>query len=115
LYGGAPGTSGARLFPNLTPTGGEIYGVPALVTDALGATSSLLVDATALLGNSDLLTLDALRHGIVQMDTAPDSPPVASTVPISLWQNDDVALVAERYWGFVIGRAGAVATMSGLS
>jgi hypothetical protein len=49
------------------------------------------------------------------MDTSPDSPPIAASVMLSLWQTDHRALRAERYFAFTITRASGVASLSGVS
>jgi hypothetical protein len=41
--------------------------------------------------------IDVSREATLQMDSAPDSPPTASTVMYSLFQNNGVAIRAERY------------------
>jgi hypothetical protein len=43
------------------------------------------------------VTIDASREASVQMDSAPASPPDATTVMVSLWQNNLVGLRAERF------------------
>ena len=41
-----------------------------------------------------------IRHGDVQLNTAPDSPPTSSTNLIALWQHDSRGLYIERFFGF---------------
>jgi HK97 family phage major capsid protein len=109
-------STGAPAFPNLGPNGGEIIpGVTAIPSDEITATAALMIAADGLAGSADLIALDASRQTLLQMDTAPDSPPTASTVPISLWQHDLAGLKAERFFGFVIHRATSVASLSGVS
>jgi branched-subunit amino acid transport protein len=43
---------------------------------------------------------------------APSSPPVAATVPQSLWQHNNIALRATRYYGFAALRTSAIAAIT---
>ena len=54
-----------------------------------------------------------IRRGMpdVQLDTARDSPPTASTVLVSTWQRGLVALKVERWINWAV-RSGAVATLT---
>ena len=54
-----------------------------------------------------------IRRGMpdVQLDTAPDSPPTASTVLVSTWQRGLVALKVECWINWAV-RSGAVATLT---
>jgi hypothetical protein len=47
------------------------------------------------------------------MDTAPDSPPTGSTNVISLWQNNLVGLIAERFFTVTKVRSNSVVTVTG--
>lgn len=108
-------STGAPAFPGLGPTGGELMpGVTAIAVDALGTPGfTLMVDASGLAGASDAIQLGMTRQGTIQMESAPDSPPTAATVPTSLWQNDQRALKAERFYGATVLRTDAVASISG--
>jgi hypothetical protein len=109
-------STGAPAFPGLGPNGGEIIpGVTAIPSDQITSTAALMIAADGLAGSADVIALDASRQALLQLETAPDSPPTAATVPVSLWQNDLAGLKAERHFGFVIHRATAVASLSGVS
>jgi hypothetical protein len=71
-----------------------------------------LVDAAGLVLGSGDLTLDTLTDASVQMDSAPDSPPTSSTNIVSLWQNNLVGVVAERYWVARKNRSDCVAALT---
>jgi hypothetical protein len=93
-------STGGRAFPNMTYAGGEIAGLRAIVSDGMPSATLILVDATQVAANgSDPIRLDMSEYGVVAMDTAPDSPPSASTVLMSLWQYNYVGLRAERFFG----------------
>jgi hypothetical protein len=49
-----------------------------------------------------------LREGSIYPVSSPDSPPLASTNVLNLWQLNQIALVVERWWGAVKLRSSAV-------
>jgi hypothetical protein len=107
---------GTPAFPNLGPTGGELWpGVTAIASDQISSSAALMFDSTALVGNADLIIPGRSEQGTIQMETAPDSPPTGATTVISLWQNDLVALRMERFFGFTIMRNNGVASLSGVN
>ena len=109
-------TIGAPAFPALGPTGGEIMpSITAIASDQIPSGAAILVDATQLAGSADAFRLDATEQAVVQLDTAPDSPAIASTTMLSLFQTDHRALRAERFFGFVVLRSSAAASLSGVA
>jgi hypothetical protein len=108
---------GAPAFPNIGPNGGTFMpGVTAIASDQISSGAALLVDATQIAGSADIIALARSNNPTLQMvDSAPDSPETASTVVLSLWQHGLQALVAERFFGFTLLRATAVASLSGVS
>jgi hypothetical protein len=99
----------------LTPTGGRLAGVDVVVSNGAPIGSLILLDASRFAGYSDTITLDASEQATLQMNTAPDSPPTASTPLLSLWQHDMVALRATRWWGIQNLTSTAAATTTGMS
>jgi hypothetical protein len=110
-------TAGSPAFPELTITGGPfIGGITAIASDSISSSAALLFDATAIVGNSEGIIPGRSEQGTLQMEsTAPDSPPTASTVLLSLWQNDLICLRLERFFGFTIMRSSGVASLSGVN
>jgi hypothetical protein len=106
-------TAGSFAFPALTPLGGSIVGIPVLVSDAVAAGQVLLVDASGIAGDSDVITLDASGQAMIQLDDTPDDPVTASTAMTSLWQHNMRAIRASRYFAAERFRTGAVAAISG--
>ncbi len=114
-------TNGALAFPGMGARGGEIAGVPALVTaankeanDSPQSSNIVLLDAAELiLADTDQITLDMSTETSMQMNTAPDSPPTASTVMVSLWQQNLAAWRVIRPINWEMRRPGAVATLTG--
>lgn len=91
--------AGDAAFPGATYRGGEIAGITVIASDGVPANTMVLADAQQIAAASDTITLDASREAIVQLDTAPDSPPTASSNLVSLWQLNMIALKAERWFG----------------
>jgi hypothetical protein len=89
----------------------------AATTDASSPTAEriFLVDTAAIVYGDDGLEIDSARHASVQMDSAPDSPPTASTVPINLWQHNMVAIKAVRLINWAKVNAGAAGFITGAS
>ncbi len=109
-------TAGALVFPNLGISGGELWpGITAIASDQISSSAALLLDATALIGNADIIVPDNSDQTSLQMETAPDSPPTASTTLLNLWQTDNRALRMERFFGFTVMRASGVASLSGVA
>jgi len=102
------------LFPTMGPMGGTIANVPVLVCDGLSAGQIVLVDAAQVAAASAPdLAIDTVRQGDVQLDTAPDSPPLTTTVLTSMWQHNLTGLRVMRRFGIERLTTTAVAVLSG--
>lgn len=106
---------GTALYPGVGPTGGEILGMQVVTSQNPGVVGRIIMVKASeiLLADDGQVLLDASREASVQMDSAPDAPPLATTVLMSLWQNNMVGLRAERWINWQPRRAGAVAWISG--
>ena len=107
-------TTGAPAFPGMTINGGDYCGCTVIPTDALSG-SIIAFDASQLAMGSTGLEIDASNRASVQMDTAPDSPPSASSNMVSLWQLNQTGLRATRYFGCERLRSTAVSAISNVS
>lgn len=112
---------GQNEYPNLTMNGGTAFGLPVITSEGVPSTGGsptdgdpIIVASTPdiLLADDGQVTIDVSREATLQMDTAPDSPPTASTVMYSLFQNNGVAIRAERYINWAKRRSTAVAYIS---
>lgn len=92
-------STGESAFPGMNYDGGQIGGIQVVVSDGVPSGTMLLVDAQQVAAASETIQLSYSNQAPVQMDTAPDSPTSASTVMISLWQNNMTGLKAERVFG----------------
>jgi hypothetical protein len=108
-------TQGGAQFVKMTPLGGELCGMPVLVTDSLPAGTILVADASQIGASASALTLDASGEATVEMDTTPQSPPTGTAVLTPLWQNNLLGLRATRYWAAERLRNNAVVQIVGAS
>jgi hypothetical protein len=119
-------TTGARAFDQMTPQGGTIAGIPVVVSDWVPTAGSpgaqvILIDASQIAADSEVVTLDEAKYATLEMTDAPTmhvggvgspSAPVAAAM-VSLWQTNSRGLRASRYYGFRKLRDDAVAVLGG--
>jgi len=112
---------GQNEYPDLDATGGKAWGLPVITSEGVPSTGGSPADgdpiifvsqADVLLADDGEVTIDASTEATLQMDTAPDSPPTASTVYYSLYQNSGIAVRAKRYINWAKRRSTAVAYIS---
>jgi hypothetical protein len=73
-------------WPSLTVRGGDLFGVPAIVSASAGNRVAI-IDADALLvADANDLNIDVSREASIEMNTVPTSPATASTILVNLWQ-----------------------------
>jgi hypothetical protein len=108
-------STGDAAFPGITYRGGDLAGITVIASDGVPSATMVLVDAAQIVAASDTIQLDAASHASVQFETAPDSPPTASTNLQSLWQQNMLGLKASRY--FAVNRLATtgVAVLTGAS
>lgn len=103
-------TTGEQAFPSMTPNGGELAGVPVLVSDQVPAADSngrkaVLLDATAIAGDAEAPMLDASDQATLQLAT---NPAGGAQNLVSMFQTDSVALLVTRWLGIDVTRASGV-------
>jgi HK97 family phage major capsid protein/HK97 family phage prohead protease len=108
---------GTPLHPNITAEGGTLIGYPVVTSENIPATGNSPLDgfpiifakaSEIMLADDGQVVIDASREASVQMDSAPDSPPTASSNMVSLWQMNMTGLRAERWINWQKRRATAV-------
>ena len=104
---------GQPLFPGMSITGGSIFGIPVVVSNSLSTRIVLMHAPSVLFADDGGVSIDVSREASVQMDSAPDSPATATTVLVSLWQNNLIGLRAERWITWKLARAAAVTYLTG--
>lgn len=109
---------GQPVYPTVTMAGGTLAGLPVVTSENLPATGGSPTDggmiilakaSDILLADDGQVTIDASREASLQMDSTPDSPATAATVMVSLWQNNMVAIKAERFINWAKARSTSVA------
>ncbi len=106
--------SGELLFPALSPAGGELLNLPALVSTSVLSGTLTLIDASGLAGEIGTVTVSIAQEATIQMDSAPSSPPNAASVMTSVWQTSRAAILATAYFGAERIREGSVAVLDGV-
>ncbi len=107
---------GQFVYPNIGPNGGTFQNLPVITSENAGLTDGsangkivMLVNASdILLADDGEVAIDISREASVQMDDAPDDPTSASTVMVSLWQQNLLGIKAERFVNWAKARATAV-------
>lgn len=90
-------TSGIEaLAKGMTPLGGEMLGLPALVSSTVPAGTLRLINASAIAANADEIYLDASSEADIQMV---DNPVVPATELVSMFQNNMIAMKAVVAFG----------------
>jgi len=101
-------TDGSPQFPGIGIGGGSYKGINFVTSQAAGGNIIALQPSLILYADDGGVTIDASREASVQMDSAPMSPADATTVLVSLWQNNLVGLRAERFVNWKRANANAV-------
>jgi HK97 family phage major capsid protein/HK97 family phage prohead protease len=103
---------GVPEFPGLGAEGGTLMGFPVVTSTNItpGATGDriYLVETSEIMFADDGVMLDISREASLQMSDAPDNPATATTVLVSLWQNNLVGIRAERFISWLPRRTGVV-------
>lgn len=101
-----------RRFPDMTPRGGSISGVPVIVSNHVDTNSFLLVFASEIwLADDGIVTLDATREASLVMDSDPQG--VASPTYVNMFQTNQIAFRAERYINWQKRRTNVVSGVLG--
>jgi HK97 family phage major capsid protein len=88
---------GSPEFPGVGLNGGNYRGLTFITSNASTTNVTALQPALILYADDGGVTIDASREASLQMDSAPMSPADATTVYVSLFQTNSVALRAERF------------------
>jgi HK97 family phage major capsid protein/HK97 family phage prohead protease len=99
---------GSPVFPGVGINGGSYKGLQFVTSQAAQALVIALQPSLILFADDGGVTIDASREASIQMDSAPMSPADATTVYVSLWQNNCVGLRAERFVNWKRANANAV-------
>lgn len=107
-------TDGGRAFPQMSMSGGSVDGgISVIASQAAGTNVIMLQPNLILYADDGGVTIDASREASLQMDSAPVTPGDATTVYVSLWQNNLVGLRAERFVNWKRASVNAVKYLTG--
>jgi HK97 family phage major capsid protein/HK97 family phage prohead protease len=106
---------GSPEFPGVGISGGSYRGMTFITSNVAGTNVVALQPAYILYADDGAVTIDASREASLQMDSAPMSPSDATTVFVSLFQNNLVALRAERFANWKRVNANAVKYLTAAS
>lgn len=113
---------GNKEFPDIGKDGGFLEGVPVVTTENVAANGGSPADGrliAAIAANSILFADDGgvevsvSTEASIQTDDSPDSPQTASTVLVSMFQTNQVAILVERFVTWTKARSGAVQYITG--
>jgi HK97 family phage major capsid protein len=90
-------SDGSPQFPGIAINGGSWKGLTFIVSNTVTTKVIALQPSLILYADDGGVTIDASSEASLQMDSAPDSPVVATTVLASMFQMNCVALRAERF------------------
>lgn len=103
-------------FPGLGPTGGTFFGYPVITSRNVALSGSptesfvvLMDPSEIMLADDGAVSIDMSNEASLQMDSAPSA---GAQSLVSLWQNNMVALRAERYINWRKRRDAAVAVIT---
>jgi HK97 family phage major capsid protein len=99
---------GQPLFPSMTAQGGTLFGMPVIVSNNVGLRVVLVHAPSILFADEGGVRIDASREATIQLDSAPTDTVDATTVYVSLWQRNLLALRAERMITWIRARTAAV-------
>jgi HK97 family phage major capsid protein len=88
---------GSPEFPGVGINGGSYKGLSFITSNTASTNIVALQPSQILYADDGGVTIDASREASLQMDSAPMSPADATTVYVSLFQTNSVALRAERF------------------
>lgn len=107
---------GLRSLPDISMAGGTLFGIPVITSEnvplnggsPLGGRIIFISAPNVMLADDGGVAIDVSREASLQMNSTPDDPASASTVYVSLWQNNLVGLRAERFINWKKRRDAAV-------
>jgi Phage capsid family len=107
---------GPPEYPNLTVAGGTVGGMtvlPVATHTDTGGSDVVVIDAAQIAIARGPVVLDLAEEANVQLSDTPDDPATASTVPVSLWEQNLIAIRAQRFAGWQRLRTSAIALIDG--
>lgn len=101
-------TDGTASFPGINPVGGSLLGIPVVTSNVIGDDIFAVHAPSILVADDGGVDIAISREASLQMDSAPANPTIDTTVMVSLFQRNLVALRGERYINWAKARSTAV-------
>jgi HK97 family phage prohead protease len=98
-------------FPGVGLSGGSILGLPAVVSQAVGARIVIVNAPEILIAQDPTVTIDASEEASLVMTDTPESSPAATSL-VSMFQRNYIAIRAELFINWIRARSSAVAYIS---
>ncbi|MCO5058602.1 MAG: phage major capsid protein [Rhizobiaceae bacterium] len=100
----------------MTPIGGELLGLPAMVSSAIPAGTLRLLNGAAIGGNAEPIVLDSSNQTSLEMadDPANDASVPTAAQMVSMWQTHSTALLAKVFFAARRMRVDAIAEVTGI-
>lgn len=121
------GVGGAPVFPGMGINGGELLGLPAIVSASVPVTADTSAETTiSLIDGSGILLADEgeadislSKHATLELDTEPTgdaiTPTAQSTRMVSMFQANATAIKTARYLNWLPRRTTVAATLTGVT
>lgn len=109
---------GQREFPDITVKGGNIDGIPVVVSQTVGTRIALINADDILVADDGAINVDISEQATIEMSTTPlsgEESPVDGSVMKSLWQNNLVGLRVETFMTWRRARSSSVAWIDGVA
>lgn len=104
----------AREFPNVSMTGGDIDGVPLVVSNYVPSGMFILAFASEIyLADDGVVTIDVSREATIIMDDDATATPTIAQIQ-SMFQTNQLAIRAERFVNWKKRRPQAVSYLTGV-
>jgi hypothetical protein len=109
------GADGRRAFPEMTPSGGVLAGLPARASE-MAVDDVTIIDASAFVGVADEVQMRASSTTAIEMSDEPsqasDTPTSSTPNMVSMFQTHSRALLVERVFAWSPMRVGVVKMQS---
>jgi HK97 family phage major capsid protein/HK97 family phage prohead protease len=99
---------GEVSFPGITAQGGSLLGIPVVTSNVVGAQIIAVHAPSVLYADDGQTEIDVSEEASIQMDSAPANPSDATTVLVSMFQRNLVALRCDRFITWLKARANTV-------
>ncbi len=108
--------SSSLEFPNLTIAGGNIGGIPVVVSQSVGTRLVVVKSSEILFADDGAMDISVSDQASVEMSSTPiagEASPITGAVLQSFWQRNLIGIRVERFISWKRARASSVEWISG--